>query len=68
MNAIVRQIHFPDRQFADSSLPVGEGLGVRSTEQAVEMMKLTKRQIEITMFAAGAGKLEDLKDGKLVMR
>ncbi|HSO13891.1 MAG TPA: type 2 isopentenyl-diphosphate Delta-isomerase [Anaerolineales bacterium] len=36
-----------------------------STEKAVEMMKLTKRQIEVTMFAAGVEKLEGLKDGKL---
>jgi isopentenyl-diphosphate delta-isomerase len=31
-----------------------------STEQAVEMMKLTKRQIEVTMFATGAESLERL--------
>ncbi len=31
-----------------------------STEKAVEMMKLTKRQIEVTMFAAGVGKLDGL--------
>ena len=31
-----------------------------STEQAVEMMKLTKRQIEVTMFAVGVEKLEGL--------
>jgi len=31
-----------------------------STEQAIEMMKLTKRQIEVTMFAAGVGTLEGL--------
>src|SRR5512147_1240029 len=39
-----------------------------STERAVEMMKLTKRQIEVTMFAAGVGTLEALKAsrGKLV--
>jgi len=36
------------------------------TENVVEMMKLTKRQIEVTMFAAGVGTLEDLKVGKLV--
>ena len=36
-----------------------------STEKAVEMMKLTKRQIEVTMFAAGAETLEGLKTGKL---
>jgi len=39
-----------------------------STENAVEMMKLTKRQIEVTMFAAGVGTLEGLKVGKLVHR
>ncbi len=32
-----------------------------STEKVVEMMKLTKRQIEVTMFAAGVGKLEELE-------
>ena len=37
-----------------------------STEKAVEMMKLTKRQIEVTMFASGAGTLEGLKVGRLV--
>jgi isopentenyl-diphosphate delta-isomerase len=31
-----------------------------STEKAVEMIKLTKRQIEVTMFAVGAGTLERL--------
>jgi len=36
-----------------------------STESAVEMMKLTKRQIEVTMFACGVGTLEGLRDGKL---
>src|SRR5512145_2797442 len=36
-----------------------------STEKAVEMMKLTKRQIEVTMFAAGVGTLEGLKVGRL---
>ncbi len=37
-----------------------------STEKAVEMMKLTKRQIEVTMFACGVGTLEGLKQTKLV--
>lgn len=37
-----------------------------STEKAVELMKLTKRQIEVTMFACGAEKLESLKVGKLI--
>ncbi|MEW6028584.1 MAG: type 2 isopentenyl-diphosphate Delta-isomerase [Chloroflexota bacterium] len=37
-----------------------------STEKAVEMMKLTKRQIEVTMFAAGVERLEGLQVGKLV--
>jgi isopentenyl diphosphate isomerase/L-lactate dehydrogenase-like FMN-dependent dehydrogenase len=36
-----------------------------STEKAVEMMKLTKRQIEVSMFAAGTGTLEELTAGKL---
>ena len=36
-----------------------------STEKAVEMMKLTKRQIEVTMFAAGVEKLESLGTGEL---
>lgn len=31
-----------------------------STEKVIEMMKLTKRQIEVTMFAAGVEKLEGL--------
>jgi len=30
------------------------------------MMKLTKRQIQVTMFAAGVGTLEELKVGKLI--
>jgi isopentenyl-diphosphate delta-isomerase len=39
-----------------------------STENVIEMMKLTKRQIEVTMFAAGVGALNDLKVGKLIER
>jgi hypothetical protein len=62
----------------ESPLPVGEGLEVRSmagqflkaaavsTEKAVEMMKLTKRQIEVTMFPVGVEKLEVLQVGKLM--
>lgn len=37
-----------------------------STEKAVEMMRLTKRQIDVTMFAAGIGTLEELRNTKLV--
>jgi isopentenyl-diphosphate delta-isomerase len=37
-----------------------------STEKVIEMMKLTKRQIEVTMFCCGTEKLEGLKAGKLV--
>ncbi len=37
-----------------------------STEKAVEMMKLTKRQIEVTMFACGAERIGELENGKLV--
>jgi isopentenyl-diphosphate delta-isomerase len=36
-----------------------------STEATVEMMKLTHRQLQVTMFATGAGELEKLV-GKLV--
>ena len=36
-----------------------------STKGAVQMMKLTKRQIEVTMFACGAGKLRELEIGKM---
>ncbi len=39
-----------------------------STEKAVDMMKLTKRQIEVTMFASGAGSLHQLTQGKLVAK
>ena len=37
-----------------------------STRSVVQMMKLTKRQIEVTMFAAGVGTIEGLKVGKLI--
>jgi len=37
-----------------------------STEKVVEMMKLAKRQIEVTMFSTGVGTLKGLKVGKLV--
>jgi isopentenyl-diphosphate delta-isomerase len=37
-----------------------------STDNVVEMTKLTKRQIEVSMFAAGVGKLKDLKVEKLI--
>ena len=37
-----------------------------STEAVIEMIKLTKRQIEVVMFACGAERLEQLKMGKLV--
>ncbi|MBN2117620.1 MAG: type 2 isopentenyl-diphosphate Delta-isomerase [Anaerolineales bacterium] len=36
-----------------------------STEKVVEVMKLTQRQIEVTMFAAGVENLEGLKAAKL---
>lgn len=39
-----------------------------STEKAVEMMKLTKRQIEVAMFACGVKEISDLKNGKLLER
>lgn len=37
-----------------------------STEKVIDLMKLTKRQIEVAMFACGVDKLEGLKVGKLV--
>jgi isopentenyl-diphosphate delta-isomerase len=37
-----------------------------STKKVVEMMKLTARQIQVTMFACGAENIEILKFGKLV--
>jgi isopentenyl-diphosphate delta-isomerase len=36
-----------------------------STEQAADMMKLIKRQIQVTMFACGAGTLQELQEDKL---
>ncbi len=36
-----------------------------STEQAVDMLRLTKRQIEVAMFACGAATLADLTPEKL---
>jgi isopentenyl-diphosphate delta-isomerase len=36
-----------------------------STKSVVHIMELTKRQIEVTMFATGVGRLEDLKLEKL---
>ena len=47
----------PVSNATDSPLPVGEGLGVRSN--------LTKRQIEVTMFATAAGTLRDLKNSEI---
>ena len=42
---------------------------VRSpVENIIEIIRLAQRQIQVTMFAAGAGTLEDLKVGKLVER
>jgi isopentenyl-diphosphate delta-isomerase len=37
-----------------------------STEKTIKLLKLIKRQIEVTMFACGAGRLLDLDIGKLV--
>jgi isopentenyl-diphosphate delta-isomerase len=37
-----------------------------STDNVVEMIKLTKRQIEVTMFATGVGTLEGLKAETLI--
>ena len=37
-----------------------------STENTVEMMRLTQRQIQVSMFAAGVGKLESLNTQVLI--
>jgi isopentenyl-diphosphate delta-isomerase len=37
-----------------------------STKKAIEMIKLTKRQIEVTMFNSGAGTLAELGNNKVV--
>jgi len=37
-----------------------------STDNVVEMTKLTRKQIEVAMFATGAGTLEGLRDGTLI--
>ena len=37
-----------------------------STENVIEMMKLTERQIKVTMFVAGAANLNGLSHGKLI--
>ena len=39
-----------------------------STKSAVQMMKLTKRQIEVTMLAAGLKEIRELEFGKLAKR
>jgi isopentenyl-diphosphate delta-isomerase len=39
-----------------------------STEQAIEIVKLTTKQIQVTMFTAGADTLEALKTTKLMER
>jgi len=35
-----------------------------SAKTAVQMMKLTKRQIEVTMFACGVGRIGDREAGE----
>src|SRR5688572_31504677 len=39
-----------------------------SAEKAIDVMKLMKRQIEVTMFACGVDKLEGLKHGNFVLK
>lgn len=39
-----------------------------STENVVQMVQLTQRQIQVTMFSAGIGKLKHLNNQKLVRR
>ena len=45
--------------------PLGEGREARRRRLGVRS-NLTKRQIEVTMFACGVEKLEGLKVGKMV--
>ena len=56
-------IHSPISKATDSPLPSGEGLGRRvDLRSRVETVRsnLTKRQIDVTMFACGVEKLEGL--------
>lgn len=39
-----------------------------STEDVLQMMRLTKKQIEVTMFACGAKNLHELQSGRLTTR
>src|SRR5690606_24174170 len=39
-----------------------------STQEVLQMMRLTKKQIEVTMFACGANNLRELQSGRLAMR
>jgi isopentenyl-diphosphate delta-isomerase len=39
-----------------------------STEKAIEMMKLTKRQIEVTMFGCGVAGIRELGNEKLIKK
>ncbi len=39
-----------------------------STEKAVEMMRLTKRQIEVTMFACGVKMIRELENRKMITK
>jgi hypothetical protein len=69
-------VHHPISKATDSPRPLGEGLGVRSgqflkavavsTEKAVETKKLTRRQIEVTMFVVAVGTLEGLQARKFM--
>ena len=53
---------------ANQERPNRSGRPVRSpVENVVEMMKLTKRQIEVTMFACGTATLDKLRQDKLVV-
>jgi len=56
--------HPPLSNATDSALRLGEGLG-RRVEPVETVRSKTKRQIEVMMFAAGVGRLEGLKVGKL---
>lgn len=53
---------------ANQERPHRSARPVRSpVENVVELMKLTKKQIEVTMFACGAGTLDELRRDKLAV-
>jgi isopentenyl diphosphate isomerase/L-lactate dehydrogenase-like FMN-dependent dehydrogenase len=39
-----------------------------STEKTIELIKLVKKQIEVSMFASGSSTLKDLEISKLIFQ